>query len=174
MKGIKNYTWHTKRCFFFSYVKRDFHRRRPKYYNSHFTVKRTWWRKKTSANASPRIHSFPLFVLVLMFVFVLSKLKQNTSVYIGRISELSCASVSDSLRNLSYEKALREFHFHAKQRHIYTIGFALRLALIQRLKGTRKWPIISPKLDNLSVDKRLIRKRKLCHEVIAKGIWQLL
>ena len=170
MKGIKNYTWHTKRML--SVIFTDAGPNQCN--NSYFTMKRTWCRKKTSANASPRIHSFPLFVLVLMLVFVLSKLKQNTSVYIGRISELSCASVSDSLRNLSYEKALREFHFHAKQRHIYTIGFALRLALIQRLKGTRKWPIISPKLDNLSVDKRLIRKRKLCHEVIAKGIWQLL
>ena len=173
MKGIKNYTWHTKR-FFFRMLSVIFTDAGP-----NTTILISPWKglDEGKRQAQTRAQGSILFLflfLCLCSYLCCSKLKQNTSVYIGRISEFSCASVSDSLRNLSYEKALREFPFHAKQRHIYTIGFPLRLALIQRLKGTRKWPIISSKLDNLSVDKRLIRKRKLCHEVIAKGIWQLL
>ena len=47
------------------------------------------------------------------------------------------------MRNLSYEddfdlyenETARRTHFHMK-------GFALRLALKQRHKGTRKWPIL--------------------------------
>ena len=35
-----------------------------------------------------------------------------------------------------------QFHFHANQSHFHKNGFALRLGLKQRLKGTRKWPII--------------------------------
>ena len=34
-----------------------------------------------------------------------------------------------------------QFHFHANQSHFQKNGFALRLALKQRHKGTRKWPI---------------------------------
>ena len=34
-----------------------------------------------------------------------------------------------------------QFHFHANQSHFRKNGFALRLALKQRHKGTRKWPI---------------------------------
>ena len=34
-----------------------------------------------------------------------------------------------------------QFHFHANQSHFHKKGFALRLALKQRHKGTRKWPI---------------------------------
>ena len=34
-----------------------------------------------------------------------------------------------------------KFHFHANQSHFHKNGFALRLALKQRHKGTRKWPI---------------------------------
>ena len=34
-----------------------------------------------------------------------------------------------------------QFHFHANQSHIHKNGFALRLALKKRHKGTRKWPI---------------------------------
>ena len=33
------------------------------------------------------------------------------------------------------------FHFHANQSHFHKNDFALRLALKQRHKGTRKWPI---------------------------------
>ena len=33
------------------------------------------------------------------------------------------------------------FIFHANQSHFHKNGFALRLALKQRHKGTRKWPI---------------------------------
>ena len=34
-----------------------------------------------------------------------------------------------------------QFHFHANQSHFHKNGFALRLALKQRHKRTRKWPI---------------------------------
>ena len=33
-----------------------------------------------------------------------------------------------------------QFHFHVNQIHFAQNGFALRLALKQRLKGTWKWP----------------------------------
>ena len=33
-------------------------------------------------------------------------------------------------------------HFHANQCHFHKRGFALRLALKQRHKGTQKWPIL--------------------------------
>ena len=34
-----------------------------------------------------------------------------------------------------------QFQFHANQSHFHKNGFALRLALKQKHKGTRKWPI---------------------------------
>ena len=34
-----------------------------------------------------------------------------------------------------------QFHFHANQSHFHKKSFTLRLALKQRHKGTRKWPI---------------------------------
>ena len=34
-----------------------------------------------------------------------------------------------------------QFHFHVNQSHFHKNGFALRLALKQRHKRTRKWPI---------------------------------
>ena len=46
------------------------------------------------------------------------------------------------MRNLSYENEFcMQFHFHVNQSHFHKNGFALRLALKQRHKGTRKWPI---------------------------------
>ena len=33
-----------------------------------------------------------------------------------------------------------QFHFHVNQSHFHKNGFALRFALKQRHKGTRKWP----------------------------------
>ena len=39
-----------------------------------------------------------------------------------------------------------QFHFHANQSHFHKNGFALRLALKQRHKGTRKWPIEDPRV----------------------------
>ena len=46
------------------------------------------------------------------------------------------------MRNLSYEN---DFDLHenetACRTHFHMKGFALRLALKQRHKGTRKWPI---------------------------------
>ena len=45
------------------------------------------------------------------------------------------------MRNLSYENEFcMQFHFHANQSHFHKNDFALRLALKQRHKGTRKWP----------------------------------
>ena len=35
-----------------------------------------------------------------------------------------------------------QFHFHANQSHLHKNGLALRLALKQRHKRTRKWPIV--------------------------------
>ena len=34
-----------------------------------------------------------------------------------------------------------QIHFHANQSHFHKNSFALRLALKQRHRGTRKWPI---------------------------------
>ena len=46
------------------------------------------------------------------------------------------------MRNLSYENEFcMQFHFHTNQSHFHKNGFALRLAVKQRHKGTRKWPI---------------------------------
>ena len=46
------------------------------------------------------------------------------------------------MRSLSYENDFcTQFHFHANQSHFHKNGFALILALKQRHKGTRKWPI---------------------------------
>ena len=46
------------------------------------------------------------------------------------------------MRNLSYENEFcMQFHSHANQNHFHNNSFALRLALKQRHKGTRKWPI---------------------------------
>ena len=47
------------------------------------------------------------------------------------------------MRNLSCENEFyMQFHFHTNQSHFHKNGFALRLALKQRHKGTRKWPIL--------------------------------
>ena len=49
------------------------------------------------------------------------------------------------MRNFSYENEFcMQFHFHANQSHFHKNGFALRLALKQRHKRTRKWPIVVP------------------------------
>ena len=46
------------------------------------------------------------------------------------------------MRDHSYENEFyMQFHFHANQTHFHKNGFAPRLALKQRHKGTRKWPI---------------------------------
>ena len=46
------------------------------------------------------------------------------------------------MRNLSYENEFcMQFHFHVNQSRFHKNGFALRLALKKRHKGTRKWPI---------------------------------
>ena len=46
------------------------------------------------------------------------------------------------MRNLSYENEFRiQFHFHANQSDFHKNSFALRLAMKQRHRGTRKWPI---------------------------------
>ena len=44
-----------------------------------------------------------------------------------------------------------QFHFHANQSHFHKNGFALRLALKQRDKGTRKWSIKIRYSNNVEV-----------------------
>ena len=57
------------------------------------------------------------------------------------------------MRNLSYEnESCMQFHFHANQSHFLKNGFALRLALKPRHKGTRKWPIDGGSVVNNEVD----------------------
>ena len=57
------------------------------------------------------------------------------------------------MRNLSYENEFCvQFHFHANQSHFHKNGFALRLALKQRHKGTRKWPILEHHDDDEDED----------------------
>ena len=46
------------------------------------------------------------------------------------------------MRNLSYENEFcMQLLFHANKSHFHKNGFALKLALKQRHKGTWKWPI---------------------------------
>ena len=54
------------------------------------------------------------------------------------------------MQNLSYENELcMQFHFHKNHSHFHLKGFALRLALKQRHKGTQKWPIgLDEKLED--------------------------
>ena len=57
------------------------------------------------------------------------------------------------MRNLSYENEFcMQFHFHANQSHFQKNGCALRLALKQRHKGTRKWPILTLLTPSISTD----------------------
>ena len=53
------------------------------------------------------------------------------------------------MRNLAYKiEFCMQFYFHANQNHFRKNGFALTLAVKQRLKGTRKWPIGSTLTTN--------------------------
>ena len=57
------------------------------------------------------------------------------------------------MRNLSYENDFcMQFHFHANQSHFRKNGSALRLALKQRHKGTRKWPICDDRLKKTTFE----------------------
>ena len=64
----------------------------------------------------------------------------------GPFRVLLCLCFKASLSaNLSYENEFcTQFLFHANKSHFHKNGFALRLALKQRHKGTRKWPIAVP------------------------------
>ena len=55
-----------------------------------------------------------------------------------------------------------QFHFHANQSHFHNKGFALRLALKQRHKGTRKWPVINEfrVINTVSANFNLLCERK--------------
>ena len=64
----------------------------------------------------------------------------------GIFAELLFASVTKPVlgRNQSYENVFPlEVHFHANQTHFHMKGFARILVLEQRLKVTRKWPIVA-------------------------------
>ena len=52
-----------------------------------------------------------------------------------------------------------QFHSHANQSHFHKNGFVLRLALKQRHRGTRKWPIRQYKILNI---KKKYRRKKIC------------
>ena len=55
------------------------------------------------------------------------------------------------MRNHSYENEFRlQVHFHANQTHFHLNGFALRLVLKQRHKGTGKGPIVTAKKNQLN------------------------
>ena len=60
---------------------------------------------------------------------------------VGHFRVLLCLCFKTSLkRNLSYENEFYvQFHFHANQNHVQNNGFAVRLALKRRHKGTQKW-----------------------------------
>ena len=77
---------------------------------------------------------------------VLEILPRQASPKIGLFRVLLCLCFKTSLSantNLSNENEFcMQFHFHANQSHFHNNGFALRLALKQRHKETRKWPII--------------------------------
>ena len=66
--------------------------------------------------------------------------------------------------NLSYENEFcMQFHFHANQSHFHKNGFALRLALRQKHKGTRKWPIRITRITLKFIHNALlVYKRGLC------------
>ena len=69
------------------------------------------------------------------------------------------------MRNLSYENEFyMQFHFHANQSHFHKNGFALRLALKQRHKGTRKWLIqvtITTTYRSYKIDMSVFINRRL-------------
>ena len=53
-----------------------------------------------------------------------------------------CFKTSLSANPFIWKRLYMQFHFHANQSHFHKNGLALRLALKQRHKGTRKWPIL--------------------------------
>ena len=56
------------------------------------------------------------------------------------------------MQNLSYgNEYCMQFHFHANQSHFHKNGFALRLTLKQRHKGTRKWPFKNCFISSLDI-----------------------
>ena len=61
------------------------------------------------------------------------------------------------MRNLSYENKLR------LQVHFLENGFALKLALKQRQKGTRKWPIPNKYAKNYPPRPRCPKYAELIH-----------
>ena len=52
-----------------------------------------------------------------------------------------CFKTSLSAKPFIWNEFCMQFHFHSNQSHFHKNGFALRLALKQRHKRTRKWPI---------------------------------
>ena len=61
------------------------------------------------------------------------------------------------MRNLSYENEFcMQFHSNANQSRFHKNGFVLRLAVKQRHKGARKWPIADAKKMARSVGKQTL------------------
>ena len=67
-------------------------------------------------------------------------------------SESKCETILMKMTLICMKMKLHEFcmqfHFRANQSHFHKNGFALRLALKQRHKRTRKWPIPITKQNN--------------------------
>ena len=66
-----------------------------------------------------------------------------TYIVIGHLGVLLCLCLKRvEVRNLSHQNEFcMQFHFHVNESHFHENGFALRLALKQRHKGTRKLSI---------------------------------
>ena len=60
-----------------------------------------------------------------------------------------------------------QFHFHANQSHFHKNGFALRLALKQRHKGTRKWSISQSPFSGKTCN-RTLRTWNICFKTVKK------
>ena len=58
-----------------------------------------------------------------------------------RVHLCLCFKTRSSAKPFIWKWFCMQFHFHANQSHFHKNGFALRLVLKQRHKGTRKWPM---------------------------------
>ena len=74
---------------------------------------------------------------VLLFISVYSR----ELVGYFRVLLYPCFKTSLNPKPFLSKDFCMQFHFHANQSHFHENGFALRLALKQRQKGTRKWPL---------------------------------
>ena len=91
--------------------------------------------------------SFPLTLRLLFLHDCTFQIKECVNISETRIGHFwvplrLCFKTSLSAKPFLKNEFCVQFHFHANQSHFNKNGFALRLALKQRHKGTRKWPIV--------------------------------